>query len=124
MTSRTVLAVDDDVDVLETLEMVLEGLGCQVLVARDGHEALVLLRSGRRPDLILLDLMMPGMNGWQFRAEQQNDRALSSIPTIALTGDVRAHAQATGFTAVIRKPIPFDVLKRVVEDQLGAGAPA
>ena len=63
-TSRFVLIVDDDPDLLEVTTFVIEGEGLAVETAKHGEEALAVMRAGRLPMLVLLDLMMPVMNGW------------------------------------------------------------
>jgi two-component system response regulator MprA len=77
----TVLVVEDDRDIREALGAVLEIEGYRVLYARDGREALAEARR-EHPDLILLDLMMPKMNGWQFRETQREDASISAIPVV------------------------------------------
>jgi len=81
-----ILIVDDDDDFRETLRGVLEDEGCTVLDAGDGRAALRLLRTVTLPDLILLDLMMPVMNGWDLYAELQRDPELAAIPVGVLSG--------------------------------------
>jgi CheY-like chemotaxis protein len=83
----SVLIVEDDHDVRDSLRDVLEDAGFMVSAAGDGAEALKLLRGGLRPGVILLDLMMPRMNGYEFRAEQRRDPSLSDIPVVVLTAD-------------------------------------
>ena len=75
-----ILIVDDDDDFRATLREVLEDEGCTVREAAEGRTALALLRGNPLPHLILLDLMMPVMNGWDFHAELQKDPALAVIP--------------------------------------------
>jgi CheY-like chemotaxis protein len=79
------LLVDDDSDIRVALAELLESEGYEVLAAANGAAALALLRGGATPCAILLDLMMPYMNGWEFRAEQLRDPALRDIPIILLT---------------------------------------
>jgi CheY-like chemotaxis protein len=81
-----ILVVDDDAEFRATLRQVLEDEGCAVVEAEDGRAALAILRSMRLPHLILLDLMMPVMNGWDFHAEMQKDPALAAIPVAVLSG--------------------------------------
>jgi CheY-like chemotaxis protein len=81
-----VLVIDDDEIMREGTVAVLEAEGYEAIGARTGDAALALLRTGTvKPSLILLDFMMPGMTGWQFRAEQMEDAALASIPVIFLS---------------------------------------
>lgn len=111
-TSGSILITDDDPDILEVLSMVFEGTGCAVLVARNGQEALAQLRQGVRPSLILLDLMMPVMNGWEFRAEQLRDPALATIPVVVMTGFSKTIDRARRVEAdvCLQKPIDLDGL--------------
>ena len=106
--NHCVLVVDDDRDICETLEMILGSQGYQVLTASDGREALTRLRSGARPFLILLDLMMPGMNGMQFRQEQLRDPDLAHIPVVVISGhaQVREMALSMGVEKIEK---PFDL---------------
>jgi CheY-like chemotaxis protein len=85
MTNSCVLIVDDDLDIRLVLRMILEGVGYQVLEASEGGEALAVLRE-HRPCVILLDLMMPGVDGFQFRALQKQDPGLASIPVVVISG--------------------------------------
>ena len=82
----SILVVEDDPELLEGLSELLESEGHQVRRARHGLEALGFLRAGQRPNLILLDLMMPIMNGWQFRQEQRMDSELAKIPIVVISG--------------------------------------
>jgi len=93
-TPRLVLVIEDDEATREAVTLLLTSEGCDVLTAANGRAALEVLRNGARPDLIVLDLMMPVMDGWQFRAEQKRDPALSKIPVLVISaaGDVRRHA--------------------------------
>src|SRR6266404_2870121 len=83
-----ILVVEDNADVRDAWEALLEGEGYRVVSAASGREALRWLRSSEvMPTLILLDLIMPGMNGWDFRAEQSQDETLASIPVIVVSAD-------------------------------------
>src|SRR5438445_696734 len=84
---RDVLLVDDDFEICDTLSQLLQDEGYSVATASNGLEALHYLRGATLPRLILLDLMMPVMNGWQFRHEQQRDPELASIPLVVLSAD-------------------------------------
>jgi len=77
-----ILLVEDEDAVREVIETVLREEGYEVLSARHGSEALEVLRRGFRPCIIILDLMMPVMDGWQFRSEQLRDAELLKIPTV------------------------------------------
>lgn len=80
--TRPILLVDDNSDVLEVVKLMLEGEGYSVRTAANGAEALESLRDGVDPCLIILDLTMPVMDGWQFRERQLEDPRLRDIPTI------------------------------------------
>ena len=83
-----ILVVEDNADVRDAWEALLEGECYRVVSAASGREALRWLRSSEvMPALILLDLIMPGMNGWDFRAEQSQDETLASIPVIVVSAD-------------------------------------
>src|SRR3954468_13346354 len=89
-----VALIEDDDDIREALESLLSHAGYRVLPYASAEVALRDMEGGRHPDLILLDLMMPGMNGWQFRVEQRKRPALTNIPVIALSADVSPYAAA------------------------------
>jgi CheY-like chemotaxis protein len=81
-----VLVVDDDQDIRSLVRMILESKGMEVDEAATGEEALHKLRGGDdKPDLILLDVMMPGMNGWEVLRELKRDTELQSIPVVMLS---------------------------------------
>jgi CheY-like chemotaxis protein len=86
--ARRILLVDDDADFRSTLRQVLEAEGCAVIEAANGRAALDVLHTHTtgRLDLILLDLMMPVMNGWDCYAEIQRDPTLATIPVAVLSG--------------------------------------
>ncbi len=107
-----VLIVEDDLDIRDALSQILEEEGYHVATASNGLEALEQLRKGPRPLIILLDLMMPVMNGWQFRAEQRADPALADIPVVVISADnnVQEKARAIGVNDCFRKPIEISGL--------------
>jgi CheY-like chemotaxis protein len=115
------LVVDDDYGVLDAIKEVLEDEGYEVSLAADGLEALKELRLGQRPCMILLDLMMPVMNGWDFRQEQLRDEILASIPTIIITADGRADQKSADLKTdgFLKKPVNPDQLMAVVEKHCG-----
>lgn len=111
--SRAVLVVDDDRDVRDTVAEVLQDAGYAVVTAENGRAALALLRgTSRLPSVILLDLMMPTMDGWQFRTEQKKDPRLSPIPIIAFSA--RGQAGELDAAEWLRKPVTLDALLNVV----------
>jgi len=104
----TVLVIDDDEDVRVALRELLQYEGFAATTASDGREALDLLLGGLRPCAILLDLMMPGMNGWDFRAEQMRVPELAEIPVAVLSASYNAQATLAQLGAVefFAKPAP------------------
>ncbi len=115
MAEGRVLVVDDEPMVRETLGQVLKDEGYVVDLAVDGESALARVRAAR-PDAILLDLMMPGMNGWEFRAAQLADPALADIPVVVLSGDgtVAAKAGTMNAAGFLRKPVELATLLETV----------
>jgi CheY-like chemotaxis protein len=114
-----ILVIDDDSDIREVVGEALEFAGYEVATAREGWEGLALCRSFR-PTLILLDLMMPGMSGWEFRAAQQRDPLLSAIPVLVVTA--LGHDPDVSASAVLAKPFRLDDLLAHV--RRFAGVPA
>jgi CheY-like chemotaxis protein len=119
--ARHVLIVEDDVDIRESVVEVLEDEGYVVSAAADGKQALDLLGSSAPPpDIILLDLMMPVMNGYQFREEQQKDPRLSAIPVLVVTADANARTKAGALNAAgfVQKPLKIQPLLDLLEKLL------
>jgi CheY-like chemotaxis protein len=117
---KTILIVEDDAGTREALSMILSAQGFTVVGAANGQEALGLLRGDVRPDLILLDLMMPIMDGWQFRREQVKDPALALIPVVVLSadGNVRQKAASLHSADYLQKPVDPENLLEVIRRQL------
>lgn len=111
----TILVIEDDPDAREVLTWLLESAGYRAFAARGGAEALELLREVGA-DLIVLDLRMPDMDGWQFLEQKRADPALAPIPVVILTGDRRAAADAETLPAAacLRKPLDVDRLLPVI----------
>ncbi len=124
---KTVLLVDDDNEIIESMRTVLEAKGYKVMVARDGNSGLTVAeREG--PDLIILDMMMPKKSGFLV-LEKLKGRPGGLIPTIMITGNEgsrhRAYAEMLGVRDYIRKPFAMEKLVRSVEQILEtAPAPA
>ena len=118
---RLVLVVDDDPDILQTLGLCLSSEGYRVLMAANGKEALDILES-EHPSVILLDLMMPVMDGWQFVAELDH-RGQRDVPLLILSADrsVQGHAQQLRASGHLAKPFDLDELLGKVQ-QLTGGA--
>src|SRR5690348_8773652 len=109
--SKTVLVIDDDEGLQGTLENILIDEGYDVVVAEDGLVALDKM-ANTTPHLILLDLMMPRMDGFTFAAELERRRLRPGIPIIVLTADGRARQKAAqvGAESYLEKPFDLDVL--------------
>lgn len=117
--SIPVLVVDDEPDLLDVMRFVLESEGFGVETARNGKEALERICAGWAPGLVLLDLMMPVMNGWTFLDEVSKHPALKEIPVVVLTAS-RAEG-VPGAAVVLHKPIDLGLLIQTVE-RLARGA--
>ena len=118
---KRVLVVDDDADIRDALGMALTEEGYDAHSVEDGEQALEWLRREAAPNVILLDMMMPRMNGWQFRNAQRADPALAGIPVIVVSAaaesalSARGAAKALEVDAVLRKPVDLDELFKAVE---------
>jgi signal transduction histidine kinase len=109
-----ILVVEDDPQIRDIVSLVLEDEGYEVDTASDGREALARLRGGLDPDLIVLDLMLPALDGWEFRAIQRAEPELATIPVLAVSADSSAKAAAIDATGFLRKPFrAADLLARV-----------
>ena len=114
---RSILLVEDDVDIRLDLADILRAEGYDVSTAANGQEALDFLgANSEQVGLILLDLMMPVMNGWDFRARQLEEPALTAIPVVLLSGagDVARHALALKTAGYLIKPLRLDSLLGIV----------
>ena len=104
------LIVDDDADIREILAEILVEVGFEVLTAANGREALALVRdTGLRPSLIVLDLMMPIMDGHAFRAAQRDMDDAADIPVIVLSAAHNVQTRASNMGAAAIFPKPFDL---------------
>ena len=117
LSCRSILVVDDDPDVRDAITDALGDEGYRVTGARNGREALEQLRDRTRPSLILLDMMMPEMDGWRFRMELKKEPDLAEIPVVILSahGNVRDAALALGAADYLRKPLSIDSLLEIAE---------
>jgi CheY-like chemotaxis protein len=115
---RTVLVVEDDQEVRDAIAEVLEDCEYKALPAANGAEALERLRTAApQPCVILLDVMMPTMDGWEFRAAQQSDPAMKDIPVVLLSAhtDVKSAAAQMQVAGFLPKPVAIDKLIETVE---------
>jgi CheY-like chemotaxis protein len=122
-----VLVVEDDAAILQALTDAIGAEGYRVETATNGLEALEKLRWGLRPCLIVLDMQMRLMTGWEFRSEQRKDPALAQIPVVAMTAGRWKDIDLRDFVARIDKPIALDDLRALLRDHckiMGGGAAA
>jgi CheY-like chemotaxis protein len=118
-----VLLVDDDEDLRDAVADLLRGRGYFVATAEDGREALAMIAAHKLPCVVLLDLVMPGMDGWKFLAVVQSDPAMAAMPIVIASAHAATHAPP-GTAGVLRKPFDFDELFRVVELHCGPATAA
>lgn len=116
-TKLVVVAADDDVDTLNVIKLKLEAHGLQVLTARDGQEAMLIVRR-HRPSVVILDIMMPRLNGFQVARMIKFDKTLKATPVILLTARTQAADRRLGMQVgadeYLTKPFdPQELLDRV-----------
>jgi len=118
-----ILVVEDHEDTRYILAGMVRMLGYEVVTAEDGHEALTALGE-RRPDLVLLDLMMPRMDGWQFRRAQRalSDQELAAIPVVLLTAVHQPEREARQLNAAawLIKPVDLNELSATIQRVLAS----
>src|SRR5262249_51928943 len=113
---KLILVVEDNAHARDLTRAWLERAGYRVACAADGREGLDLLGRGERPCLILLDLEMPVLDGWEFRARQRESPALASIPVILLSAadGLPRTAACLGVAGYFPKPVEFEGLLRAI----------
>ena len=116
-----ILVVEDNEDVREMMSVTLQLEGHDVITAANGKQALDVLHHGTPPCMILLDLMMPVMNGWQFQAEVAKDPDLREIPVVIVSANPGEPVDDSSAAAFISKPIDVDKLLGVVCDYCDGG---
>jgi CheY-like chemotaxis protein len=116
--SASILVVEDDTDMREILSELLTAEGYRVFSASNGREGLDQLRAGLRPSVVLLDLTMPVMDGWEFRARQTEDPALRSIPIIVTTAMPPSRVGPMPGVSVLRKPLDLDSLISLIRSHI------
>jgi CheY-like chemotaxis protein len=116
-----VLVVDDNEEVRESLMLLLMMHGYRVSGASSGFGALRKLQDGLRPSLVLLDLRMPGMDGWAVWDHMRSDPALAAIPVVVVSGEAeeRQRAVASGVRRFVAKPVDPGKLLAVVAECAG-----
>lgn len=107
--TRPILIIEDEVDIRETLASFLELKGYETVMVPNGCEALEALDEGLEPCLILLDLMMPTMDGWEFRTRQLAEPQFADIPVVVLTGAHFDTEEASNLQALDIIPKPIDI---------------
>jgi CheY-like chemotaxis protein len=117
-----VLIVEDDADLREMMAQLVMLEGFEVEAVANGKEALDYLKRGGKPDLILLDLMMPVMDGWEFRRRQREDPQLASVPVIVLSALDPSRAADVDGLEFLKKPLDFDRLVRLVRQYCHDGS--
>ncbi len=122
----TVLVVDDDEVVREGFAAALRHEGYTVVTAGDGHEAFGVLSAGLAPSLILLNMVMPGGDGWSFLSRRAQSPGLASIPVLIVTAlgtATRDWAHSLGAAGFLQKPVTPEVLAQEVRRYAGQGPP-
>jgi CheY-like chemotaxis protein len=113
-----VLIVDDDEDLRDSIGDLLRQRGYVVETAEDGRSALATLAKSVAPCIVLLDLVMPGMDGWKFLAVVQANPTTSSIPIVIASAHAATHTPA-GIAGVLHKPFDLDALYAIVARHCG-----
>jgi two-component system, chemotaxis family, chemotaxis protein CheY len=113
---QTVMIVEDDDAIRDAMQMIVEAEGYRAVVARNGKEALDYLRSrtDEHPCLILLDLMMPEMNGWEFLELRKKSDVITAIPVIVVSATSRGKMPGNA-TKVLRKPVDIEQLLQHID---------
>jgi CheY-like chemotaxis protein len=115
---RSILLVEDDREIAETLFEALRDEGFDVMLAADGAEALRKLGRDPLPSVILLDMKMPGMDGYEFRRQQLRDGRIARVPTFAFSAEGEQSFAGLGLAGCLPKPIDLDMLLRFLHEQL------
>ena len=116
--NKHVLIIDDDRGICEMLELLLEDEGYKTQTAYNGMDALMRLQTETKPCIILLDLNMPIMTGWEFRHEQKKDPDLAKIPVAIISADRSLQQQPLSIDAIgyFRKPVDVDRLLGLLDE--------
>jgi CheY-like chemotaxis protein len=120
--SKHVLVVEDDPAGRAALALILSHVGHDVRCAADGKEALDELRA-HRPDVVLLDLLLPKVDGWEFRRRQQQDPDLAGVPVVVLSGGgpARRRGDLLGDVPWLPKPVEVECLLAAIEHATAPG---
>ncbi len=114
--AKRILVVEDDTSIRELLVELLESEGYAVASANNGLEGLKFLETESAPDLILIDLMMPVMDGYSFRTQQLQNSTWAKIPTVVMSAEANAKEKMKNFniTAFLSKPVELDNILKTV----------
>lgn len=115
---NNIALIEDDEDIRGVLGMSLKRAGYRITPYASATEALEDMKAGAVPDVILLDLMLPGINGWQFRILQRSHPSISEVPVIVLSSESSPHARAIDAQAYMQKPVDFARLSTVIANVL------
>lgn len=113
---QQILVVDDDDDIRSSLQEILAAEGYETLTAKNGAEALKLIRE-HHPSLVLLDIMMPVMDGYEFLEQQRTDSSIAEVPVIVLSAGASLDALSKGIPR-IRKPPDLDMLFKAISTHI------
>jgi CheY-like chemotaxis protein len=115
MSPSTILLAEDDLEIRDVVQDLLEEIGCDVIPARTGKQALDFLSNDPRspPDIVILDLMMPLVTGWQVLEAIQRDPALAAVPVVILTAATQD--RPSGVAALLQKPFQADHLLETIQ---------
>jgi two-component system, chemotaxis family, chemotaxis protein CheY len=116
---KAVLIVEDEDDLRQMMAQMLAIEGFKAATVSNGREALAYLELGDYPEVILLDLMMPVMDGWEFSRRQQSDPRLKDVPVIVLSALDAGRAADVRSAAFLKKPLDFDLMLRLVRGYCG-----
>src|SRR5437773_464309 len=110
--ARTILVVEDNAVSREGLKVILANAGYTIVLAENGQQALALLQKDPVPDLVLLDMLMPVLDGWHFLKQIQQVHRLAAVPVVVVTGTIltREWAQSQGCAGFVHKPIDPQLL--------------
>jgi CheY-like chemotaxis protein len=128
--AHSILVVDDQTENTDAVGLLLEQSGLDVRIAHDGEEALAALHRGLRPCLVVVDLMMPKMDGWEFRQRQLSDPQFATIPVVMMSGYPNAQKAAgtLGVRTILKKPLSASrllaLVKRYCRRDTGAASSA
>lgn len=122
---RRILVVEDSPDLRALLHLYLQGEDVESILASNGAEALEILNQSSkeaRPSVILLDLMMPVMDGFEFRTEQLKNPAIAQIPVVIMTAGRELETESKRFAAfaALKKPLDIDELRLILDRAFSA----